>query len=224
MLDNPIWSSLTTNHAGFAVGDGLARRFPPEVAPFLGIPEIGPSSLAAMARLAEPGERLTMVGLIPDDPAGWTMESRGAVSQLVFDGDRKDTELDAEALALGPEDVPDMLALTGLVYPAYFRPRTHELGSYLGFRHEGALIAMAGTRMWPGTFREISGVCTHPDFRGRGLAGRLLARLVDQILHQGLTPFLHVDAGNAGARAAYEKAGFAWRRDLPLARLRREAP
>ncbi|QEH37569.1 Mycothiol acetyltransferase [Aquisphaera giovannonii] len=224
MLDNPIWSSLTTGHARFALADGPARRFAPDVAPFLGIRDPGPESVAAMARLAEPGERITMVGVVPDEAPGWSVEKRAAVAQMVFEGNEPVEEDDPAILVLGAGDVPDMLALTGLVYPEYFRPRTHELGTYLGVRREGRLIAMAGRRMWPGHFREISAVCTHPDFRGQGLARRLLARLVTEILRDGLSPFLHVDAGNAGARAAYERAGFVVRRDLPLVRLRRESP
>jgi ribosomal protein S18 acetylase RimI-like enzyme len=224
MLDNPIWCTLTTGHARFASGSGAAKRFPAAVAPFLSILDTSPESVAAMAKLAAPGERISMVGVVPDEPAGWAVEKLAAVSQMVFTGHSGGAvEDDGEIAALGPDDVPDMLALTGLVYPDYFRPRTHELGTYLGIRREGRLIAMAGRRLWPGDYREISGVCTHPDFRSQRLASRLLVRLVAEILRDGLTPFLHVDAGNSGARAAYEKAGFAWRRDLALARLRREA-
>lgn len=221
LLDNPIWGALRTRQADVAIGAGLARRFPADMAPFIAIGEDGPDAVAAMAPLAGPGETLTMVGVVPASPAGWVVERTAAVSQMIYDGRRADAAGDEGIAALGEADVPEMLGLTALVYPEYFRPRTIAMGAYFGIRHEGRLIAMAGQRLWPDGHREISAVCTHPDYRGRGHAGRLIARLVAAIRAEGSTPFLHVDAGNAGARAAYEKAGFAWRRDLPLLRIRR---
>ena len=122
---------------------------------------------------------------------------------------------------LGAADVPEMLALMAAVYPGYFRPRTRELGLYLGVRREERLVAMAGQRMGLDGYREISAVATLPEFRGRGYAGRLVGRLVREIRAEVLAPFLHVDTDNTAARAAYEKVGFAWRRDLTVVKVRR---
>lgn len=220
-LDNPIWAALGTRQAHFAVGGGAARRFPADMGPFLAIEAAGPEAVAAMGRLAAPGEVLNLAGVVPDAPEGWAVEVDAAVAQMVCER-RAGAEVDhGEVVALGEGDVPAMLALTGLVYPGYFRRRTIAMGTYLGVRREGALVAMAGQRFCLDGYREISGVCTHPTARGQGLASRLVGRLVEATFAEGLVPFLHVDAANAGARAAYEKLGFVVRRDLRLLRVRR---
>ena len=106
---------------------------------------------------------------------------------------------------LDTESVQEMMALTGLVYPGYFRPRTIELGNYIGIHEGGRLVAMAGERMWIGPWREISAVCTHPEHLGRGHAYRLAATLVNSILRRGMRPFLHVSAANERALALYRR-------------------
>ncbi len=107
------------------------------------------------------------------------------------------------------------------MFPGYFRQRTIELGTYLGVRREGRLIAMAGQRMGLTGYSELSGICTHPDHQGQGHARRLVTRLVNATFREGLVPFLHVYSDNLGAKAAYEKLGFVTRCDLPLACIRR---
>lgn len=109
-------------------------------------------------------------------------------------------------------DVPDMLALAQKTRPGPFCARTHEMGRYLGIRHQGALIAMAGERMRPDGFVEISAVCVDPLWRGKGLAGRLITRLQDDIQQRGETPFLHVLSDNGNAIALYERLGYRLRR------------
>ena len=221
-LDNVIWSALTTRQPHLAIGDDRARRYAADMAPFVAVPDAGADAARAVAGLATPGEVLTMVGVTPEDLAGWTVERRSAVSQMVYDRAGPPGLEGGEVEVLGPGDAAEMLDLMAEVYPGYFRPRTAEMGLYLGVREEGRLVAMAGQRMALDGWREISAVATRPGHRGRGLAGRLVARLTAEILREGLAPFLHVDADNLAARAAYEKAGFALRRDLPLLRIRRD--
>ncbi|SIO38554.1 FR47-like protein [Singulisphaera sp. GP187] len=223
MLDNPIWSALVTRQARFALGGGRVKRYPADVAPFIAVAETGldAEAEAEMLDLATPGERLSMIGAELSLPSGWEVERRSLVSQMVC-GRRLGAADDGEDCAvLGPDDVPDMLDLTARVFPGYFRPRTIELGTYVGVRREGRLIAMAGQRMGLASHCEISGICTHPDHRGQGHARRLVTTLVDAIFREGRVPFLHVDGENKGARAAYEKLGFVTRRDLPLLCIRR---
>ena len=57
-------------------------------------------------------------------------------------------------------------------------------------------------------FQEISAVCTHPDFLGRGFARRLMAWLGNDILAQGRVPFLHVSHQNARAKDMYDRMGY----------------
>jgi predicted GNAT family acetyltransferase len=113
-----------------------------------------------------------------------------------------------QAATLGLQHVPQALALTELTHPGPFGPRTIELGEYLGCFEGDRLVAMAGERSHAGTFHEISGVCTHPDFQGRGLARQLMARLIVRQLQRGETPFLHVMRDNTGAHRLYERMGF----------------
>jgi predicted GNAT family acetyltransferase len=113
-----------------------------------------------------------------------------------------------DAVRLGPEDVAQAIELATLTRPGPFGPRTIELGDYYGVFEGSGLIAMAGERMCAGTLREVSGVCTQPEFQGRGLARRLMLNLVGLQLQRGETPFLHVMRENRSARSLYERMGF----------------
>jgi ribosomal protein S18 acetylase RimI-like enzyme len=219
MLDDPIWSALTTRHASFALGGKAVKRYPADVAPFLATAgEVDPGEASEPAT---PGEVLFMAAVDPSPPPGWEVERRSSLHQMVCQTPAGLSGAGDDGSVLGPDDVPDMLELTALAFPGYFRRRTIEMGMYVGVRREGRLVAMAGQRMFLDGFREVSGVCTHPDHRGQGHASRLINRVVDDIVRDGLTPFLHVDASNDGARAAYEKLGFVVRRELTLLRIRR---
>jgi predicted GNAT family acetyltransferase len=66
---------------------------------------------------------------------------------------------------------------------------------------------MAGERLKPAGFTEISAVCTDPAFRGRGHARALLNFLIALIIAEGRVPFLHVKADN-GAISLYKALGF----------------
>jgi predicted GNAT family acetyltransferase len=119
-----------------------------------------------------------------------------------------------QVIELGEAHHADVLALTGLVYPHYFRPRTMELGRYFGIYQDGRLAAMIGERLGMAAYQEISAVCTHPDFHGRGYAQRLLALLSNDNLERGRTPFLHVSHRNLRAKRLYERIGYRHRRDI----------
>jgi predicted GNAT family acetyltransferase len=121
-----------------------------------------------------------------------------------------------EAFVLSEADVPEMVALTALTHPGPFRSQTYTLGTYLGVRVGGRLAAMAGQRMHVPGYREISAVCTHPDFQGRGYARMLVSRLVAETFDRGLVPFLHVEEANERAQALYVGLGFVERARLPL--------
>jgi predicted GNAT family acetyltransferase len=114
-----------------------------------------------------------------------------------------------------------VLALTALVYPHYFRQRTTDLGRYFGIFEGDRLAAMVGERMAPSGFRELSALCTHPDFAGRGLARRLLAFLSNDNLRGGEIPFLHVSPGNERAKRLYDQSGYRTRSEIAFWSLRR---
>lgn len=218
-LDNPFHAALTSLHAPLARVQGAACRYPDDVAPFLGVAQEDVDVDDDLAALLAPGDEAYLLGVAPAIPAGWTLQAYRPLAQMVLDAPLPD---DGPApMPLGPEHRDDVLALTALVYPYYFRPRTMALGRYFGVYVDGRLAAMAGERLGDPGHRELSAICTHPDFTGRGLAGRLTAWLANDILASGRVPFLHVSHENPRAKGLYERLGFRVRRDIPFWSLRR---
>jgi len=211
VLDNPALASLTGPHARFAERRGRVLRYPTDVSPWLGLPdEPGPEDWADLAALVGPGAEAPLAGFGGQTPEGWEVTFSIEGVQLVDDGIA--AAPDAEAVRLGPDDVPEMLDLVERTRPGPFLPRTVDMGTYLGIRRSGALVAMAGERLHPPGWTEISAVCTDPDVRGQGLATRLILAVAHGIRERGETPFLHTAAGNTNAIRLYESLGFRLRR------------
>ena len=216
LLDNPIWFALSSEQAYLAQTNGLARRFPSDVAPFGGVAGQSAAEYQALAEILAGDAVALFLDLPPALPAGWSMILRGELDQMVFEAPRPDAPVFRELTAA---DVPEMLALTKLTQPGPFLPRTIELGSYFGIRESGALVAMAGERLRLTGFTEVSAVCTHPDFRGRGYGNALMSAVIAGIMRRGETPFLHVKTDNP-AVGLYQKMGFRVRSRLHLAVIR----
>lgn len=211
VLDNPALASLTGPHARFAERRGRVLRYPLDVSPWLALPdEPDARDWADVAALAGPGAGVPLAGFTGQVPDGWEITFHLDGVQLVDDGLR--AAPDPEAVRLTPADVPEMLDLVARTRPGPFLPRTIELGTYLGIRRGGALVAMAGERLHPPGWTEISAVCTDPAFRGQGLATRLILAVAHGIRERGEAPFLHTGAGNTGAIRLYESLGFRLRR------------
>jgi predicted GNAT family acetyltransferase len=213
-LDNPIWNALTTLQGQFGERAGGTARFFPAVTALAGLAEPTTEALAALATMVQPGER---VGLFLDDvpdafPGGLVRVDGAPLAQFVNDGPFPARTDEPDLVELSAADNPEMRALAEATRPGPFGARTHELGTFLGVRDGGRLIAMAGQRMrLPGRV-EISAVCTDPAYLGRGLAARLMTAQLALLGSQGLTTFLHVKADNARAIALYERLGFRLRR------------
>ncbi len=207
VLDNPVWGALNGVHARFAEWNGLVVRYATDVAPFLAVSpgSDDPRVWADVAALAGPGAVVAVPGAI-DPPPSWEVVDRIPGVQLVDDGVL--AAPDDEAVRLTEADVPEMLALVERTRPGPFRPRTIELGAYLGIRRAGVLVAMAGERLHPPGWTEISAVCTDAAYRGQGLATRLVRAVAAGIRARGETPFLHAAAANTGAIRLYESLGF----------------
>ena len=224
-LDNPVLRSLTGAHARLALTQGRAARYPADVSPFCALPgEPDAADWADAARLVAPGEMVLFPALHTEPPPDWEVLGLGEGVQLV--ADRMDARPDDEAVTLGPADVPDMLRLAERTKPGPFLPRTIEMGSYLGIRRDGELVAMAGERLRPPGWTEISAVCTDPAWRGHGFASRLTGAVAARIIVRGDVPFLHAIATNVTAVRLYKDLGFAHRRDIqfPLLRRRQTPP
>ena len=211
VLDHPALASLTGPHAHFAERRGRVLRYPVDVTPWQALPaEPDAGDWADLAALAGPGAEVPLLGFRGEVPAGWEITFRIEGVQYVDDGVAAAPE--PEAVPLGPADVPEMLDLVARTRPGPFLPRSIELGTYLGIRRGGALVAMAGERLHPPGWTEISAVCTDPSVRGEGLATRLILAVAHGIRERGETPFLHTGAGNTNAIRLYESLGFTLRR------------
>jgi ribosomal protein S18 acetylase RimI-like enzyme len=223
LLDRPIWHALRTRQARFALGDDRALRFHADVEPFAASRDDSPDSIAALGALVPPGDLIVLLqaGESPCPP-GLIVESTALGVQMVLDT-LAQPSASAPIEALGDADTEEMIALAALTKPGPFLARTHELGSFWGVKENGRLIAMAGERMMLEGYTEVSGVCTHPDYRGRGLAALLSHHVAAEILARGEIPMLHAYASNRAAISVYEALGFVLRRHVVVTILRRPA-
>jgi GNAT superfamily N-acetyltransferase len=217
-LDNPVLSSLTGAHARFAERRGNVLRYQVDVSPFLAMPdEPDEADWSDAADLVGPGGLLPLAGVRVPPPAGWEVAVLGEGVQMT--GDLLEVAPDPEAVPLGRADVPEMLDLTARTKPGPFLPRTYELGTYLGIRRHGKLVALAGERLHPDGWTEISAVCTDDGWRGLGLATRLIRAVGAGIRARGEIPFLHAVATNP-AIGLYEQLGFRLRKTTTFAAAR----
>jgi predicted GNAT family acetyltransferase len=217
VLDNPAWSALSTTHKSFADGDELAKRYPADVAPFGATRDQSSEAYHSLAKLFGPGETAALpLAIMPTLPQGWTLVRRVDSAQMVWNGSEP-PPVNHRIEDLNISQVDEMLALVELTKPGPFLRQTPELGTYLGIRKSGQLVAMAGERLRPLGHTEISAVCTHPEFRGRGYGSLLVSSLIQAITRRDEIPFLHVRTENVGAIRVYEKLGFKTRRVINIA-------
>ncbi len=207
-LDRPVRSALTSRQASLALGDSRALRFDPAYGLFAAAADASPESTAALGALntSPNGLGLVEAGDMPLPP-GAVVRAQAACVQMIA----STVNAGGKAVAFEPlaeADAADMLALATLTVPGPFFEKTHRLGDFIGIKQDGRLIAMAGERMKPDGFTEVSGVCTHPDFRGLGYAGALMRVVTQRILEHGEQAFLHAYAANTATIALYETLGF----------------
>lgn len=209
-LDRAVWEALTTRQADLALGDARARRLAPAFGLFAAAIDASAESLQALADLVRAhGEAALFEADPPTKLPGVTVVAGDPTSQMIAEAPVF-VAPDFEVLALGEADAAEMLELATLTRPGPFFRHTHRLGGFLGVRVAGRLAAMAGERLRPPGFTEVSAVCAHPDFRGRGYAAALMSCVTRAIVERGETPFLHVYDHNTAAIALYESLG--WRR------------
>ena len=215
LLDRPVWSAFTGRQADVAIRRGGALRVNPDFGLFAGAVDNSIEALADLGALVVEMGDVGAVELFELPPVpGTRVVSKAVCWQMTADAITPTKAVDFEIVPLTDADGPEMLALATLTKPGPFFARTHQLGSFVGVKVDGQLAAMAGERMRPLGFTEVSGVCTHPDHRGRGYAARLMQHVAGRILASGETPFLHSYASNEGANRLYESLGFRLRREV----------
>ena len=222
VLDNPVWNALSTTHASFAEGDELAKRYPVDVAPFAATRDQSTQSYDSLAQVIGPGGTAALpLATMPELPAGWIVLRKADATQMVWNGSvLPPPKHGIEDLNLS--DIDEMLALVELTKPGPFLRRTPELGTYLGIHEAGQLVAMAGERIRPLGYTEISAVCTHPEYRRREYASSLVSMLIQKITKRDEIPFLHVRTENVGAIRVHERLGFKTRRVIDVVIVKRE--
>ena len=208
LLANIVWHSLAGVHAPYSCGTQGARRYARGFSPIMGFANPERADFSAMEPFCEVGEQVYCAGWSGPVPSGWQIDVHGVGHQMVWDGALPAIDPELCAARLGAAHVQQMLQLAAITKPGPFAEKTVELGEYYGVFEGERLVAMAGERFQAGTLREISGVCTHPDFQGRGLARRLVEMLIRIELARHEIPFLHVMADNHLARRIYERMGF----------------
>lgn len=215
-LERPVWSALTTAWRGLAEGNAQALRLAAPFGVFAATADNSPAAHAALVDLCPADGAVALVEPIEiPPPPGLIARVAAACDQMVADHITPG-HTPFEVVELTDADAPQMLALARLTEPGPFYERTHELGRFIGVKRDGRLAAMAGERMrFPG-YCEVSGVCTHPDFRGHGFAAGLTRLVAENIVARGETPFLHVYPQNRPAIAIYEALGFRKRRAVIL--------
>lgn len=223
-LDRPVWNALATRHAGFALGGALARRYPPDIGQFAARADDSAAAAEALLALAAPGARIATVE--PErtpTPAQTETVFQAELVQMLLDTEPPPARHAApDWVALGKGDAAEMVALAGLTRPGPFFAGTHRLGDFVGVRRDGVLVAMAGERMRLPGFTEVSAVCTHPDWRGRGLGEGLMRVVIARALARGEAVFLHSFPDNPAMRL-YTALGFRVRRQVVYTILERQA-
>jgi len=185
-LDNPIWNSLASNHSSLAIGGASAKRYPADIAGFAGFPNVAKPNWAELAKLMTVGESIVVPDVPLPEASGFVSQITSGISvqQYVFRATTIDSLTDHNICILNEIDVPDMMRLVEITHPGPFQSRTIRMGLYVGIRVDGDLIAMAGERLHPGRFCEISAVCTDPAFTKQGYATQLVACLIARMLER----------------------------------------
>jgi ribosomal protein S18 acetylase RimI-like enzyme len=218
-LDNPAWNALGSLQRAFGTGASLARVYLPDVSPLAGLADLSADAFGQLRRIAD-GRLVSLLLRSASMPTpGWRIVASAPLCQMLLSTAPSPAQYGE---ALGEPDATAMMALAELTRPGPFAMRTWQLGSYIGTRDSGRLVAMAGERMRLPGYTEISAVCSHPQHSGRGHAARLISSLAHSAWERGEIPFLHVRQDNRRAIDLYERLGFQTRQTFSYAILEPE--
>ena len=225
ILDNMIWSALTTGNNDIAIINGEVGCYLPEIAPFAGMKDFNATNLKKLYEFIRANRSVAISSLnkINHDESRWKLLQPMDVTQMVYEHAERTftTKHSTLIVPLSEEHVPEMMELTTLTRPGPFLHHTIRFKNYFGIFIDGRLAAMAGQRMHPVPYMEVSAVCTHPDFRGMGYAKSLMLHIMKIILDNSFTPFLHVLSDNSSAIQLYKTIGFHIRKQIFVDMIRR---
>lgn len=215
ILDNPIWSALLSDNYAFGSGTDEVKLFDPEIAPFAGLNADTPENFRTLFNLTEASRTVVLFSPKPD-LLTFPFEAVDKVPgyQMVFEAEPPVDGLEDDLDHLSENDVPAMLALTQLAKPGPFASRTVSFGGYRGIFDDGQLVAMGGQRLKAKGYTEISAICTHPDYSGKGYGRSIMHAVIRDIISAGNTAYLHVRADNNRAIALYQRLGFVIRSEM----------
>jgi ribosomal protein S18 acetylase RimI-like enzyme len=217
---NPVWHALHGPHRHLAGIEGGACRYPADVAPFAAIGAPSPASFAELRSLLDPGESVWIVDYGRTAP-GLAVVDALECAQMVLPAEVEIAAPGRDVLPLTATHAQEMVALTNVAFPGFFRPATYRMGSFFGVRVDGELLAMGGERLLLPRHPEMSAICTHPDHRGEGLATDVIRHLARHHRRAGLVSWLHVGAPNRRAIDLYASLGFERVRSIMLHRIAR---
>ena len=213
-LTNIFWQAFSGDQLALTVGTDRIRRYAPGFPAIIAYADVADPDFAAIAEFCAPKERFFCAEWRGATPAGWRVDVETSFCSMAWTGEAPTP--DRKPVRLTPVHIPLMAALAAQTSPGPFPARPMDIGEWYGIFEEGRLVALAGERAHAGRWREVSGVCTLPEFQGRGYARRLTARVVASQLARGQQPFLHVMSSNARALGLYEHMGFTVAREVPL--------
>ncbi|MBB6502513.1 GNAT family N-acetyltransferase [Pedobacter cryoconitis] len=223
ILDNPAWNALISGNQELSNGIEDVKYFNKEVSPFVGLKENSISNFHQLYELIQHDSPVAFVNAAETQiPDCWKVLHLVSAYQMVYNQITVPANVNMDLISLKEENVPEMLALTQLTKPGPFAKKTIEMGHYQGIFEDGKLVAMAGQRLHPSPYAEISAVCTHPEYLGKGYAKQLLLSQVHRIKAKSEIPFLHVRHDNERAIQVYESLGFSTRKEVYFYFLQKE--
>ena len=212
ILDNPVWHSLVSTHQDLSVGHQLAKRYDPTVSNFMAVKEPSEAAEEEMTQIIKPMEAVFLFGVAPlFHSKGWLVHQVAQESQMVHTAESKSPETRFRIEILNKENIFEMLELATTSVPSAFNKAAQKAGSFYGIRENDKLVSMGGFRSSPYSFVELSAICTHPQFRGKGYSTAIVNHLIDIARTQSRVPFLHVRP-QSPAQSIYRKLGFVERK------------